>query len=151
MLTLVISLLTFVEVLAAFLLIGIILIQQTKAGGGLGAMAGGATETVFGATAGNVLTKATIILAAIFLGTTLVVAALTGWFHRPNRSVAEDVPAAQEEMAVPSAPDADAGAGAPAVDDGATAPPADADAAAGDQPAAPAGADDPADPAPAAE
>ena len=51
MLSLVINLLTFVEVLAAFLLIGIILIQQSKAGGGLGAMAGGATETVFGATA----------------------------------------------------------------------------------------------------
>lgn len=86
------ALLTILVVITALLLIGIILIQQSKSGGGLGAMGGGMTETVFGASAGNVLTKATVILAAVFLGLTLVLAIITG-HRRPVRSVVEGMPA----------------------------------------------------------
>jgi len=69
-------------------LIGIILIQQSKSGGGLTAMGGGMTESVFGASAGNVLTKGTVTLAAVFLAATLALAIITG--HRgPRRSVAD--------------------------------------------------------------
>ena len=85
-----INLLTALEVVVALLLIGIILIQQSKSGGGLGAVGGAMTETFLGASAGNVLTKATVILAACFLGITLFLAILTG--HRePGRSVVESV------------------------------------------------------------
>ncbi len=88
MLTIAIAFLTVIEVIAALLLIGIILIQQSKSGGGLGAMGGGITETVFGASAGNVLTKGTVILTAVFLTTTLLLAILTG-HRRPGASVVE--------------------------------------------------------------
>jgi len=103
MLDFIVGFLTVVEVIVALLLIGIILIQQSKSGGGLGSMGGGATETVFGASAGNVLTKATVVLAALFLGITLILAVITG--HRQNRrqSVVTRVPAAVEEPVTPDA------------------------------------------------
>lgn len=78
MLSFVVFVLTALEVLTALLLIGIILIQQSKAGGGLGAVGGGVTETVFGATAGNVLTRGTVILASAFFVITLLLAIITG-------------------------------------------------------------------------
>ena len=89
MVSFLIILLTVFQLLAAFLLIGIILIQQSKAGGGLGAVGGGTTETVFGATAGNVLTKGTVILASIFLGAALLVQVLDAKAN-PNRSATEN-------------------------------------------------------------
>ena len=93
MLNFAVSVLTIIEVLVALLLIGIILIQQSKAGGGLGAVGGGMTEMVLGASAGNVLTKITVILASIFLGLTLLLNIITG--HRgPGKSVIEDLPPA---------------------------------------------------------
>jgi protein translocase SecG subunit len=61
-----------VEVICAFLLVGIILLQRTKSQG-LGGLAFGQSmgESIFGSRAGNVLTKATIILGCIFLANTL--------------------------------------------------------------------------------
>jgi preprotein translocase subunit SecG len=121
MVTAIIYLLTTVQVIAALLLIGIVLIQQSKAGGGLTAMGGGMTETVFGASAGNVLTRGTVILASVFLGAALILAVITG--HRgPRRSVGESLkdrpvaeepaePAAEEDAAEPDTP-ADTGAAA---------------------------------------
>ena len=91
MLDFIIIFLTIIEVIVALMLTGIILIQQSKVGGGLGAMSGGVTETFFGAGAGNVLTKATVILASIFLGTTLLLAIISGQ-RRPGQSVIEKVP-----------------------------------------------------------
>jgi len=84
----IIGLLTFFEVVVALLLIGIILIQQSKAGGGLGAMSGAVTETFLGAGAGNVLQRATVVLASLFLSITLLLAIITG-HRRPGRSVVE--------------------------------------------------------------
>jgi len=96
-----IGFLIFLQLLAALLLIGIILIQQSKAGGGLGAVGGGTTETVFGATAGNVLTKGTVILASIFLGAALLVQVLQTHAN-PDRSMTE---ALQSEAAAPVLPE----------------------------------------------
>ena len=118
MISVVIFLLTTIEVIAALLLIGIILIQQSKSGGGLTAMGGGMTESVFGAAAGNVLTKGTVTLAAVFLAATLALAIITG--HRgPRRSVADglaaEAPAAAEATAVsPSATASGAAVATPA-------------------------------------
>ena len=73
----VIAALYILEVLTSVLLIGIVLIQQSKKQGGLGALAGGQTESVFGAATGNVVTRTTVILAAVFLVNTLILAHLT--------------------------------------------------------------------------
>ncbi len=98
MLDIIIGVLVFIEVLVALLLIGIILMQQSKSGGGLGGMGGGVTETVFGAGAGNVLTRATVILASVFLGITLVLAIITG--HRKQGSSIIERGGAPEAAAV---------------------------------------------------
>ncbi len=98
-----ITFLKIVEVVIALLLIGIILIQQSKAGGGLSALGGAMTEQFLGATAGNVLTKATVILASVFLLLTLVLAILSG-YQRPAGSIIESLetePGVTEELAQP--------------------------------------------------
>ncbi len=70
-------------VVVALLLIGLILIQPSK-GGGMGAAFGGVGESVFGAHAGSHLTKATVVLTAIFFVFTLLLATLIG--HGARRS-----------------------------------------------------------------
>lgn len=68
------TLLVLVEAVVSVLLIGVILIQKSK-GGGLGsAFGGGASESLLGSRAGNILTKITIVLAVLFLANTLVLA-----------------------------------------------------------------------------
>ena len=69
-------------------MIVVIMLQNNKSGGGLGAVSGGITETMFGASAANVLVKITIWLAVIFMGSTLALATLTGRV-RGGRSIAE--------------------------------------------------------------
>ena len=69
------ALLLILEVLCSIMLIGIILMQKSK-GGGLGgsAFGGGGGDSLFGARAGNVLTKLTVGLSIFFLVNTLVLA-----------------------------------------------------------------------------
>ena len=74
-LTVFIVVLNVIHVLSCVLMTVVILMQASKEGGGFGvAFGGAATETVFGSRAGNVLTKATIVLASIFLVSTLALA-----------------------------------------------------------------------------
>lgn len=73
-----ISILYVFEVLVSVMLIGIVLIQQSKSSGGLGALAGGQTESIFGAATGNVITRTTVTLATIFMVNTLLLAIITG-------------------------------------------------------------------------
>ena len=80
-------LLTFLALSSAILMVIVILLQSNK-GGGLGAVSGGLTETMFGASAANVLVKTTIWFAAIFMSSTLLLAALTGRV-RSGKSIAE--------------------------------------------------------------
>ena len=67
------GLMTFVLVVDCLLLILLILIQLPKKESGLGgaAFATGATDALFGAGSGNVLTKVTKYAAAVFLGLSL--------------------------------------------------------------------------------
>ncbi len=65
-----------VEVFACLLLALVVMLQKPKEGG-LGGLAGGMGEAVFGANAGNVLIKVTAWLGAIFLANTLLLARLT--------------------------------------------------------------------------
>lgn len=105
-----------VEVLCCLMLIGVILLQQSKSQGMGLAFGGGMGESLFGSRAGNVLTKLTVILSLIFLANTTILGIL--YTTRADVSLVESAPAA------PTAP---IGAQAPApVGDGGmlTAPPA---------------------------
>lgn len=63
-------LLIVVEIVSCLLLIGVILLQQSKSQGMGVAFGGGMSETLFGSRAGNILTKITITLSIIFLANT---------------------------------------------------------------------------------
>ncbi len=111
-----IGFLYFLEVIVCFLLGGVILLQKPKDGGLGVSLGGGMGEAVFGANMGNVLTKTTIILGAIFLANTLLLSRLTS---HSGTSVMEGVrtaaPAAEQQPALPlSQPVAPSQAPAPA-------------------------------------
>ena len=93
-----------IAVISSILLICVIMVQQTKSGGGLGAVSGGVTESVFGTSAGNVLTKITTWLAVIFLASTLLLGTVIGRMKGENTSVAEKLLQANatETQAVPA-------------------------------------------------
>ncbi len=64
--------LTVFYVLVCFLLLLVVLLQRGK-GGGMAAFGGGGTDTAFGARAGaTLLTRATTVLAALFMIISLV-------------------------------------------------------------------------------
>ena len=147
MATFIIVLLTIISILSAIFVIGIILIQQNKAGGGLGAVSGGWTESTFGASADNILTKATTWASAVFLISTLLLAAVTGRWGIGRKSIIEsaDIPAKPAIEAVKAVEDAKPAEAAKAVEE---AKPAEAAKA---EEAKPSEAAKPAEAAPAAE
>ena len=78
-----IGLLTFVLVLDCAALILLVLMQLPKKDAGAGlAFGGGATDALFGAGSGNVLTKATKYAATIFFVLALVIGILQSNFHQ---------------------------------------------------------------------
>ena len=109
-----------VEVVVCLLLAGIVLLQKPKEGGLGGVIGGGMAEAAFGADAGNVLIKGTVILGAIFLLNTLALARFTSTVH--SKSVMSNVEApapvqqapAMPEPKMPAAPAAPATPVAPA-------------------------------------
>lgn len=105
-----------VEIASSFLLITVILIQKSK-GGGLGgsAFGGGGNDSMFGARAGNVLTKITIGLSILFLANTLVLAFI--YAGQDDQSLMDVVspPITPVEPVVPEAPELNNAEG-PAVD-----------------------------------
>lgn len=88
-----------VEVVVSLLLITVILLQKSK-GEGLG-MAFGAEmgESLFGARAGNVLTKATIYLGIIFMVNTVILAKI--YTRAEHRSLMHRGAPAQVEDSAP--------------------------------------------------
>jgi preprotein translocase subunit SecG len=72
-------------VLVCLFLIGVILLQQGKGGDIANAFGGGSSQAVFGARSGaTLLTRATSVLAALFVVLSLV---LTAWGQRGGSSV----------------------------------------------------------------
>jgi len=92
--------LLFVEVLCCLLLIGVILLQRSRSQGAGLAFGAGMGETLFGAQAGNVLTKTTVILAAVFLLNTTFLAYLQTRRGGAKRSVADRI----EPLPAPAPP-----------------------------------------------
>lgn len=149
-----------VEVVVCLLLALVVMLQKPKEGG-LGGLAGGMGEAVFGANAGNVLIKVTAWLGAIFLINTLVLARFTSKSdpHAGSVMAGEQAPVQKEAVPQPLSLDPEAlkqtpaPAAAPAAQPPAPAPAAKPAApAAPAKPAAPAAAPaKPASPAPAAK
>jgi preprotein translocase subunit SecG len=89
-----------VEVLSAFMLVVIILMQKSKSQG-MGLAFGGAMgESLFGAQMGNVLTKATVVLGIIFLVNTTLLA-MIGPAGAP-KSIADTIGAEPVPMTQPA-------------------------------------------------
>ena len=88
---LLIGFLTFILLVGCLLLIFLILIQLPKKEAGAGAaFGGGATDALFGAGSGNVLTKITKYTAALILGLALVLSVLNAnRVDRTSRGVKE--------------------------------------------------------------
>ena len=98
-----------ISIMSSLLLILVIMLQQTKSGGGLGAVSGGVTDSMFGPSATSVLTKITTWLAVIFLVSTLLLGTVIGRFEKSNVSVVERLEAKTEAptaapAAAPAAP-----------------------------------------------
>ena len=85
------------EALVSALLISVIFLQKSKGGMGGAAFGGGVGEAIFGSRMGNVLTKATVVLAVIFLANTIVLTKLTA-SRKPAASVTD------MGLVVPSSP-----------------------------------------------
>ena len=79
-----------VEVLCCLMLIGLILLQKSKSEGLGLAFGAGAGESLFGARAGNVLSKATVILGIVFLANSLLLGVL---FAQKDKTLMEQAPA----------------------------------------------------------
>jgi preprotein translocase subunit SecG len=113
-------LIIFVHIVACLFLIAVVLLQQGKGQDLASAFGGGGTQTAFGPRgSATVLSRATTILAGLFMVTSLALSLI-----RPNRSgVLDQVPtvaatpaATTAPVSVPAAPamPAEAPAGAPA-------------------------------------
>ena len=92
-----------VEIISSLLLIVVVLMQKSSSGGGLG-MAFGAEmgESLFGARAGNVLTKATIWLTVIFLLNTTILAKI--YTRTQSRSLMDHARPSAPVQSGPAAP-----------------------------------------------
>ena len=83
----IIGLLTVVMVLNCLVLILLVLIQLPKKEAGLGvAFGSSATDALFGAGSGNVLTKMTKYAAGIFFGLAIVLSLMQSHYHRRSGS-----------------------------------------------------------------
>ena len=84
-----VTLLTVLDVLIALLIIALVLVQQSKSGGGLGStFGGGGSDSLFGAHASTHLSRLTVIFATLFFVITLSLAIISA--HMPkNKSLVE--------------------------------------------------------------
>ena len=98
-----------VHLLLALSLIGVVLLQRSEGGGlgmGGGGSGGGMSSFLSGRGTANLLTRATAILAASFMMTSLVLTILAGG-STERRSIVDEIPATppgQEAPIVPTEP-----------------------------------------------
>lgn len=89
-----------IHLLIAIALVGVILLQRSE-GGALGIGGGGGLMT--GRAAGNLLTRATAVLVAIFFLTSLALALISNGKSKPS-SIMENAPAGMTEAPKPATP-----------------------------------------------
>lgn len=104
-----------VEVICSFILIGLILLQQSKSEGLGLAFGAGMGESLFGSRAGNILTRLTVIFAVVFMINTLLLALVySGQREGSLMSRFAPEPAARPSASTPAtAPSAAAPVGRP--------------------------------------
>jgi preprotein translocase subunit SecG len=105
-----IILLFVVHVLIAMALIGVVLLQKSE-GGALGMGGGGMSGFMTGRTTANLLTRATAILAAAFMTTSVLLVVMHNRERAPRSIIEEGAPTTP---AMPSAPAAPVAPSAPA-------------------------------------
>ncbi|HEY5931999.1 MAG TPA: preprotein translocase subunit SecG [Nitrospira sp.] len=98
------TLIVIVHIFICFLMIGAILLQSGK-GAEIGAAFGGSSQTVFGSRGpANFLSKLTVVVAAVFMVTSLTLAILAK--QRNSASTIIDMQPKSEPTAPPAAPPA---------------------------------------------
>jgi preprotein translocase subunit SecG len=96
-----ISVLTVADVVIALLLIGLILVQQSK-DSGFGSAFGGMGDAVFGAQTGSHMAKLTVVFASLFLILTLALAIITGHRKAPKSIVELEGAKTEAKASVPA-------------------------------------------------
>lgn len=94
-----------IEVVVCLLLAGVVLLQKPKEGGLGGVIGGGMAEAAFGADAGNVLIKATVVLGAVFLLNTLALARFTSTVNTKSVMSSVEAPAPVQQAPAMPAPE----------------------------------------------
>ena len=90
-----IVLLLALHILIAFALIGVILLQKSE-GGALGMGGGGMSGFMTGRSTANLLTRATAILAAAFMLTSIFLVVLNNRARAPQSIIGQGPPASQQ-------------------------------------------------------
>lgn len=98
-----IILLLAVHILIAISLVGVVLLQKSE-GGALGMGGGGMSGFMTGRSTANLLTRATAILAAAFMTTSVLLVVMSNRQHAPRSILEQGAPAAPASPAVPAAP-----------------------------------------------
>ena len=96
-----------IHLILAIVLVGTILLQRSEGGGlGMGGGGGGMGGFMTGRATANLLTRATAVIAALFMLTSLTLAILAGG-DRESRSILDQPPApVEQEPAKPEGPSA---------------------------------------------
>ena len=96
-----------IHLILAIALVGVILLQRSEGGGlGMGGGGGGMGGFMTGRAAANMLTRATAVIAALFMLTSLTLAILAGG-ERESRSILDQPPVpVEQEPAEPEGPSA---------------------------------------------
>jgi preprotein translocase subunit SecG len=95
-----IILLLAVHILVAITLVGVILLQKSE-GGALGMGGGGMSGFMTGRSTANLLTRATAILAAAFMTTSVLLVVMHNREHAPRSILEQSTPASPEAPAAP--------------------------------------------------
>lgn len=98
------TLLIVLEAACSLALIGLILLQKSKTDGLGAAFGGGGNDSLLGARAGNVLTKATVWIGLLFLANTLILGMLFAGSADQSLMDRAEVPAAAPIAAPATAP-----------------------------------------------
>lgn len=98
-----IILLLAVHILIAIALVGVVLLQKSE-GGALGMGGGGMSGFMTGRSTANLLTRATAILAAAFMTTSVLLVVINNRQHAPRSILEQSAPAVPEVPAAPAVP-----------------------------------------------
>jgi preprotein translocase subunit SecG len=95
------TLLVILEALSSLILIGLILLQKSKSDGMGLAFGAGVGESLFGARAGNVLSRMTVWLGIFFMANTLVLGVL---FAQHEQTLMDQAPPVEQSAAIQPQP-----------------------------------------------